>query len=133
MIERIKRVINNHQLSCQDNNNYLYVLRGFKPIINNIEIPVSHLNDKIEDKKNYYVLEEDWNNKEFPERITMNVNFNFFNNGLLNEKGEIVETSPSNYDSLNIFNTLNPLIGVHENLKLNDKEKIEYLKEINIL
>ena len=133
MIERIKRVINNHQLSCQDSNNYLYVLRGFKPIINNIEIPVSHLSDEIENNKNYYALEEDWNHEELPERITMNVDFNFFNNGLLNEKGEIVEISPSKYDSLNIFNTVNPLIGVHENLELNDNEKLEYLKEINIL
>lgn len=133
MNERIKRVINNHQLSCQDNNHYFYILRGFKPIINNVEIPVSHLSDEIENNKNYYVLEEDWNHEELPERITMNVDFNFFNNGLLNEKGEIVETSPSKYDSLNIFNTVNPLIGVHENLELNDKEKLEYLKEINIL
>ena len=58
--ERIKRVINNHQMSCGHAGHYLYLLKGFNDFIDKIEIPVDKLDkSKLDKKLNFYCLLED--------------------------------------------------------------------------
>ena len=58
--ERIKRVINNHQMSCGHAGHYLYLLKGFNDFIEKIDIPVEALDkSKLNSKINFYCLLED--------------------------------------------------------------------------
>ena len=58
--ERIKRVINNHQMSCGHAGHYLYLLKGFNDFVDKIEIPVDKLDkSKLDRKLNFYCLLED--------------------------------------------------------------------------
>ncbi|CAM3620632.1 hypothetical protein ERUR111494_03560 [Erysipelothrix urinaevulpis] len=133
MQERINRVINNHQLSCQDSNNYFYVLRGFKGFIDTISIPVKKQNNTLENFTNYYCLEEDWNREEIPGLITVTVTFNFFDDKLLDETLDLVPFLPLSLENINIFNSNNPLIGVSEDLDMTNEQRLMFLQSINLI
>lgn len=133
MKERIKRVINNHQMSCQINQQNLYILRGFKPIVDNIDIPVVKFDGETNTKDNRYILEEDWNGEKLEGFVPVVVNFNFFEGGLLNENGTVNSVKPLDVETLNVFNTNNPLIGVVDDLEMSDSQRLDYLKSIHIL
>lgn len=133
MRERIKRVINNHQMSCQINQQNLYILRGFKPILENVVIPVVKFNGDTHTKDNRYILEEDWDGEKLEGFVPIVVNFNFFEGGLLQENGTVNSTETLDYETLNVFNTNNPLIGVVEDLEMSDSQRLDYLKSIHVL
>lgn len=133
MRERIKLVINNHQMSCQILQKNLYILRGFKPVEHNVDIPVEKYTGNTDGKSNLYLLEEEWDGNKIEGFVPVFVNFNFFEHGYLNDNGEVVAMPTNDYDAINIFNTINALNGITEDLTLNDDQRIAYLKSIDVL
>ncbi len=133
MRDRIKRVMDNHQMSCQITIRNLYVLKGFAPVIDNIDFPVSKLDGDLSGRSNKYILEEDWDGQEVDGFIPIEVFFNFFENGILNDKGEIVGYEPTDKKPIYIFNTNNALTGLVDDLTWDDSKRLDYLKSIDMV
>ncbi|AMC93096.1 hypothetical protein AOC36_03620 [Erysipelothrix larvae] len=140
MKDRIRRVINNHQLSCEHTSKYYYILRGFKPLMGAVEIPVKPYADSLDPKENRYILEEDLPNHdahEFEGFDVWTVTFNLFDDKILDENGQLVDlnplTLPVRFKNLNIFNEINPLTGIVDNLELDNDDRLDYLKAIGFL
>lgn len=135
---RINRVINNHQMSCAHNENYLYILKGFEDVLNKYSVPIEKIQfGELKPNTNYYILyEEAYNHLDRLEKIlrehklsvwTVEFNLvpNYFianseNNGykeilpidslyLVTYK-EIQGLNPNH--KICIFNQINPLIGI---------------------
>lgn len=155
--ERINRVINNHQFTCQHRSHYLFILKGFEPLMSDFDINVKPLElENLPSKTNYYITYENaflldkaiWNDLEYHNYDLWIVDFNLFDNAHLanNEQHlsyNFIETlddyalvkynDSDNFSKakiLSIFNTINPLIGIVENPKekLNNTQRIAILK-----
>ena len=136
MKERIIRVIENNLLSCQNINRNLYVLRGFIKLRDKVEIPVTHYLGPHRDEDALYVFEEELGN--IPEDYFDNFNiveviFNFFDGGVLNDEGKIVSLKPlllKTDEVIYVFNRNNPLIGITDDLTLNNEDRLTYLQAV---
>lgn len=136
MQERINRVIDNHQLSCHFTDKYLYIFRGFCPLMNQITVPVKHEAKDLEKKENRYILEEELDNynlEEYDDYKIFMVTFNFFDMKVLNCDGELINYETTDFSNINVFNANNPLIGVTKALDLSNSDRLEYLKQQGIL
>lgn len=138
--ERIQRVINNHQLTCEHTSKYFYILRGFAPLMNNIDIPVNHNDKALPLNENRYILEEEIDqvrNEDFEGFDVWTITFNFFEDKLLNAQNELVVlknlTLPVRFKNLNIFNENNALIGVCDSLDLDNTQRLNVLKTEGLL
>lgn len=135
---RINRVINNHQFTCQHRSHYLFVLKGFEPILDTISLNVERLDGKklslntnfwITYEEGFELSNDDWNAIKDHEYDVWIVDFNFFENSYFalnkNTSHEVINHFDNilwvNYKPLewvlerktiHIFNTLNPLIGI---------------------
>lgn len=143
--DRINRVINNHQFTCQHRSHYLFVLKGFEPIIDFITLNVAkYASEQLSTQTNYWMTFEESNTlnaddwsllREFGYDIWI-VEFNFFTDKYIamvdssshknSEKKDGIlwvdyhdNENIESRKTLSIFNTNNPLIGV-----LNDSKQI---------
>ncbi len=158
--ERINRVINNHQFTCQHRSHYLFVLRGFEPILENITLNVLPLDQSnLSNGTNYWITYEDafdiettvWDALKANEYDIWIVNFNFFDgvyfasvpshSHLTSNQSQDVEwvTYKDNphlleRKTLNVFNTNNPLIGIVPDIKshLSNEQRLELLPVVNL-
>lgn len=138
--ERINRVINNHQLSCQHTNHYLYILKGFNAILPQFTVPVEALDKtQLAALKNFYITYEEALDldeaviRELKERKydLWIVDFNWFNKVYLTREDNLHvlakwKVNGENYiaypvldwqetrKTISIFNTNNPSIGFIE-------------------
>lgn len=126
--ERINRVINNHQYNCQHPGNYLFVLKGFEYVLKTHTVPVNHIDvDAIHHRDNLYITFEEAHNlsneivdllKEYHYHIWL-VDFNLFKEGHMSSDGTFVEYPDVSWinekNSISVFNTINPLIGLVSN------------------
>lgn len=140
--ERIDRVINNHQCNCQHPGNYLFVLKGFENILKTHTVPVNHLDaSKIHRRENFYItfeeaqtLSEDVVNllSEYQYRIWA-VDFNLFKEGHMSADGSFKEYPQPDWfearKTIAVFNTLNPLIGLVDDPKI-DVDRMALYKEL---
>lgn len=127
--ERITRVINNHQLSCQNTNRNLYILVGFDPFIDSVDLPIKPLTSDIRDNENAYVLEKDFKQVKEDDFVLVYVIFNFFEGGTLDESWKLQKLDLNDFEKIFIFNQTNPLSGVVDN-DLDDDSRIQYIKEV---
>ncbi|NMB17981.1 MAG: hypothetical protein GX984_00795 [Erysipelothrix sp.] len=127
--ERITRVINNHQLSCQNTNRNLYILVGFDPFIDSVDLPIKPLASDISDNENAYVLEKDFKQVKEDDFVLVYVIFNFFEGGTLDESWKLQKLDLNDFEKIFIFNQTNPLSGVVDN-DLDDDSRIQYIKEV---
>lgn len=127
--ERITRVINNHQLSCQNTNRNLYILVGFDPFIDSVDLPIKPLASDISDNENAYVLEKDFKQVKEDDFVLVYVIFNFFEGGTLDESWKLQKLDLNDFEKIFIFNQNNPLSGVVDN-DLDDDSRIQYIKEV---
>lgn len=127
--ERITRVINNHQLSCQNTNRNLYILVGFDPFIDSVDLPIKPLASDINDNENAYVLEKDFKQVKEDDFVLVYVIFNFFEGGTLDESWKLQKLDLNDFEKIFIFNQTNPLSGVVDN-DLDDDSRIQYIKEV---
>jgi len=127
--ERITRVINNHQLSCQNTNRNLYILVGFDPFIDSVDLPIKPLTSDISDNENAYVLEKDFKQVKEDDFVLVYVIFNFFEGGTLDESWKLQKLDLNDFEKIFIFNQTNPLSGVVDN-DLDDDSRIQYIKEV---
>lgn len=153
--ERINRVINNHQFTCQHRSHYLFVLRGFEPILKNIKLNVLPLDlTNLSNGTNYWISYEEafeldlkvWEKLKNNQYDIWIVNFNFFEEtyfALNASNSHLSSIKYSNIDwvtykdnpnllerkSLNVFNSNNPLIGVVSDSKthLNNEQRLELI------
>lgn len=127
--ERITRVINNHQLSCQNINRNLYILVGFDPFIDSVDLPIKPLTSDISDNENAYVLEKDFKQVKEDDFVLVYVIFNFFEGGTLDESWKLQKLDLNDFEKIFIFNQTNPLSGIVDN-DLDDDSRIQYIKEV---
>ena len=142
--ERMQLVINNHRYSCSHTDYFIYILKGFEAI-ESFELPFSHLKEVVA-KDHAYIYLEEWD--DYKDLIHDQLlagyrlalcDFNFFSPLYLSKKdGKFIliaqdEIDLTQAEYVPLFNMNNPLIGVSENLNLSDQEKIELLKEENLI
>lgn len=156
--ERIDRTINNHQLSCEHLQHYLFILKGFSDVLDSQSVPLEHFNETfVETHTNYYLT--------FEEALSLDaktidalkdhhydiwtVSFNLFKHGFLSKTrdGDFETVEPLqnrflvNYrqpdwfearKTISIFNTINPLIGLVDdpNLDLDNDALFDLYKEL---
>lgn len=154
--ERINRVINNHQFTCQHRSHYLFVLKGFEPLLRTLNLNVEHLDVKfLYTHKNFFITYEEafelkdteWKTIKDESYDIWIVDFNFFDSAhialnqskshasIINDHDILWVTYHDNPNllirkTLNIFNTINPLIGIvkdFSNLKTN-QQRYDFLK-----
>lgn len=138
MQERITRVIQNHYMSCQNIGKYLYVLRGFDFIKERVSVPkpLIHYNEKHQERDALYIFEEELDNiniQDYNDYEIISVTFNLFDEGLLQKDKSYIAVKPLNFKvdvELNIFNTINPLIGVVSDLELDDAARYIYMNSV---
>lgn len=138
MQERITRVIQNHYMSCQNIGKYLYVLRGFGFIKERVSVPkpLIHYNEKHQERDALYIFEEELDNiniQDYNDYEIISVTFNLFDEGLLQKDKSYIAVKPLDFKvdvELNIFNTINPLIGVVSDLELDDAARFIYMNSV---
>lgn len=141
MLERIQRVVNNHQLSCQHTDKYFYILRGFKDFIDEIDFPVKHDSDKLNKLSNRYILEEElesFDENRFDGFKLIEVLFNFFEDNEVYIDKEFKKLKPLNlkiHDTIHIFNQIDQLTDISDQNLDNDMRlqlaKDRLHKEVN--
>lgn len=127
--ERITRVINNHQLSCQNTNRNLYILVGFDPFIDFVDLPIKPLTSDIRDNENAYILNGDLDKVNRDDFVLVYVIFNFFEEGTLDRFWNLQNPELSDFEKVFVFNQIDPLNGVVEGY-LDDESRIQYIKEV---
>lgn len=136
MQERITRVIQNHLMSCQNIGKYFYILRGFDYIKDRITIPLIHYDEKHQTRDALYIFEEELDNikiEDYDDYEIISVTFNFFKEGLLQKDKSYVELKPLKFKvdrEINIFNTINPLIGVVSDLDMDDAGRFIFMNSV---
>lgn len=159
IVERINRVINNHQFTCQHRSHYLFILKGFNAVLPTMNLNVLPYNEAhLNSHQNFAILYEDaynlsqisWESVQANEYDIWVVDFNLFRNGYLSSSVSNAHSQSDylkdgfsivdyhdlpdsiKYKTLPIFNTLNPLIGITNDPKvgLSDSQRLELL-EIN--
>lgn len=158
--ERINRVINNHQFTCQHTSHYLFILKGFEPLLNNIELNVkgysktllsNHDNLWITYEDAYILNENEWDQVKENNYDIWVVDFNFFDQShialtrsssheIISKDDDVIWVnykeikSLTRFKTLNIFNGVNPLIGVVSDPKdsWNNTKRFNLLKNSTI-
>lgn len=158
--ERINRVINNHQFTCQHTSHYLFILKGFETILNSITLNVNEYSESLLNSQvNLWISYESayiLDNSQVNEIAENNydvwvVDFNFFegthiaiSQSISHETYTSIEDAFwvkykdienfTRYKTLSIFNELNPLIGVVDNPKetWTNTMRLELLKNSTI-
>ena len=119
--ERINRVMNNHQYSCQHPGNYLFILKNFDDVLKTHTVPAAHLDPKLLHKKGNMYLTYDESLDLDPQIIEDIKKYSYrvwildFN--LFPKDDTVVEVQPDWYEArktISVFNTINPLIGIVE-------------------
>lgn len=154
--ERINRVINNHQFTCQHTSHYLFVLKGFEPLLNSISLNVQKLDlSKLSSHTNFWITYEEsfnlddgiWSSIRGENYDIWIVDFNFFINSFIalhpsnahihqgSDNGVLWVNYHDNDNltsrkTLSIFNTNNPLIGVLSDSKkvVDNNERLNIIK-----
>lgn len=135
MNTRIERVINNHQLSCQANDKYFYILRGFSDFMDWVKIPVKRFDVASSLNENRYILEEDIDkntNLSLDDFKYVEVVFNFFTDNQVYKDDKILRLDNLDMEiseRICIFHQINQLDGISK-LELTNKERLEFLKNI---
>ena len=120
MLERIQRVVNNHQLSCHHTDRYFYILRGFKDFIDMIELPVAHDSSDLKNTMNRYILEEeldDFDVSRFDGYKLVEVVFNLFEDNQVLNHNDYITLEPLPFevsDKLCIFNQIDQLKDISQ-------------------
>lgn len=120
MLERIQRVVNNHQLSCHHRDKYFYILRGFKDFIDEIDFPVKHDSDELSNLSNRYILEEElesFDESRFKGFKLIEVVFNLFEENEVYKDDEFKTLEPLDlkiHDTVHIFNQIDQLTDVSD-------------------
>lgn len=153
--ERINRVINNHQMSCEHRSHYLYILKGFNVVLDRFTVPVDNLDvNRIEEQKNFYIKYEEAMTlgDGIIERLKDNkydmwvVEFNLFEGGYLAKRvlTDYLDSTPlddlflvtypeltwvESHKSIAIFNTDNPLKGIDDD-SLDNRARLELFKNM---
>lgn len=153
--ERINRVINNHQMSCEHRSHYLYILKGFNVVLDRFTVPVDNLDiNRIEEQKNFYLKYEEAMTlgDGIIQRLKDNdydiwiVDFNLFKDGYLSKRvlTDYTDSRPLNdlflvnYPELTwvkahkviaIFNTDNPLQGISDH-DIDNEERLNLFKSM---
>lgn len=150
--ERINRVINNHQMSCQRDGSFLYILKGFNIVLDTFKVPVANLDSmNIHFGNNYYIKYEEAMSlgdgiisalKEQGFQFCI-VNFNLFSTGYLSKRvltdhQDAVPLEPyylvsypklkwlDTYEAINIFNSDNPIKDISSS-ELSDAQRLDWL------
>lgn len=155
--ERINRVINNHQFTCQHRSHYLFILKGFDSVLPKMNLNVLPYNEKeLTSHQNFAILFEDayrLSDESWKTILDNNydiwvVDFNLFKDGYLSISSSIAHSDSKNlkegyflvnyhelsdsikFKVLPIFNTLNPLIGITDDpkIELTDAERLSLLE-----
>ncbi|QIK69148.1 hypothetical protein G7062_02100 [Erysipelothrix sp. HDW6C] len=152
--ERLNRVVNNHQMTCEHTNHYIYILKGFSKLKDRLSVPVDAFDaSHITQKKNMAITYEDALNfkTEIIHSLLDNaydpwvVDFNFFLDGYLAatdayptaiplNDGFLVTYPPLDWvpdrKTLFVFNQVDPLreFGVTE--ALDNQERYELLQTL---
>lgn len=137
--ERMTLVINNHRFSCSHTDQFIYILKGFSEL-NDFALPFPHIN-AIKDGDHAYLYLEEWEQYEVliqdhllsGYRLAV-LDFNFFQPLYLSRLQEnycFIEDSWRSLpqaEHVPMFNMKNPLIGISDNLSLNQQDKLALLK-----
>ena len=148
-VERINRVINNHQFTCQHLSHYLFVLKGFDAFIDKISINVKKFDSTdLGSRKNYYLTYSEallLDDKTVQELKDNNydvwiVDFNLIpNTWIVKENDElkfIDSFDPLDFveerKTLSIFNTTNSLTGIVDdpNTERTIEDYLQIMKEL---
>lgn len=153
--ERINRVINNHQMSCEHRSHYLYILKGFNVVLDRFTVPVENLDiNRIEEQKNFYIKYEEAMTlgDGIIKRLKDNnydiwiVEFNLFEGAYLAKRvlSDYLEATPlddfylvqypdlswvETHKTIAIFNTDNPLKGISD-MPLDSDARIDLFKSM---
>lgn len=133
MLERIQRVINNHQLSCHHTRRYFYILRGFEPFMDNIVVPLEHDAPELRKEYNRYILEEElegFDKSRFEGYTLIEVVFNFFENNYMYNGKDFIKLEPLDldiHDTLCVFNTHDALGEFVEHDPMDNNQRLEHV------
>lgn len=147
--DRINRVINNHQFTCEHRSHYLFVLKGFDAFIDKIKLNVESFNpEELHTHKNFAITYHDAlslssdivntiHNESYDVWI---VDYNFIPNKWLikDDNGiDFVESfEPLSFaeerKTLPVFNTSNSLIGIVSNpdTERSDQDYCDLMKDL---
>lgn len=142
--DRMTLVINNHRFSCSHTDQFIYILKGFSEI-KGFNLPFPHISVIKEGEHTYLYLEE-WERYEVliqdhllsGYRLAV-LDFNFFQPLYLsrNDQGYcFIEDEGNNLAQAEIvplFNLNNALIGVSDDLTLDKQEKLNLLKQEDLV
>ena len=155
--DRINRVINNHQFTCEHRSHYLFVLKGFDPVMAKLNLDLEAYDFRhIAMKANMFVTYEEaflfetdvWSSLSSANYDIWIVDFNWFEGVYASTKltsAYLTSTQEDNHywvsyknidhltlrKTITIFNTINPLIGIVTDLeRLNSNSKrYDYLMQ----
>lgn len=150
--DRINRVINNHQFTCEHRSHYLFVLKGFTPIIDSLTLDLKAYDvSLIPSKENMFITYEDAYLLETDAWATLGeakydiwiVDFNFFidtHASTIASASYAASVQDGDHfwvryhdnahlavrKTLSVFNTINPLIGIVSDFNRLDTNQSRY-------